>query len=500
MSRIKNTRRIIISVFINRVITMILPFLNRTASIWLLGVEFTGLNGLFSSIIQVFSLTEFGFHMAVSYSLYKPLAEKNIDEINIIMSMLKKVYYVVGLSIITLGACTVLFLPLLIKGNYPSSINIHILFLMYTFNSSISYFWTAYKGVLINADQRQDLTAKINTIVSIIVNLTQIFILLVLKNYYLYVFIMIIGSIISNLMINRVANIRYPYLKTLTGKISIPAEMKKQISGLMINSLSNVSRNSLDNLVISSTLGLVAVAKYGNYYIVYTAVFSLINIISNSMYASVGNSIVLKSKHENYENLLDFSLLYSWIAGWCAAAMACLYQPFMKIWVGEELMLSTGNMLLFVLYFYFINMNHMRNEYILGNAIWWKLKGAYLAEAIGNLVLNIFLGKIWGITGIIIATIITIFFCNYLMCNSVLFKTYFKGESIKVFYKQQFYYLAVAVAVTAVTYIFCIRFESIILRALICIFVPNCLFVVLYYPCDRWKSSMELVKRIVSVR
>ena len=145
-------------------------------------------------------------------------------------------------------------------------------------------------------------------------------------------------------------------------------------------------------------------------------------------------------------------------------------------------------------------MNHMRNEYILGNAIWWKLKGAYFAEAIGNLVLNIFLGKIWGITGIIIATIITIFFCNYLMCNSVLFKTYFKGESIKVFYKQQFYYLAVAVAVTAVTYIFCFCFESIILRALICIFVPNCLFVVLYYPCDRWKSSMELVKRIVSVR
>ena len=499
MSRIKNTRRIILSGVINRVLNLIFPFVNRTVIIWLLGAEFTGLSGLFTSILQVLSLTEFGFHMTVSYSLYKPLAEKNIEEINKIMSMLRKVYFLVGSTIIAMGLIIMPFIKFLIKGDYPDSINIYILFLLYLINSGISYFLFAYKGVLINADQRQDLTTRINTAVCVFVNIMQYVVLLIFRNFYLYVLMTIIGSIVSNLLINRAANKRYPYLKTLPGKIEIPSEMKKQISGLMINSLSNVSRNSLDNLVISSTLGLVVVTKYGNYFTIYSAVFGLINIISNSMGASVGNSIVLKSKHDNFENLLDFSLLYSWIAGWCAATMACLYQPFMQLWVGEELMLPTKDMLLFVLYFYLINMNHMRNEYILGNAIWWRLKGAYLAEAIGNLVLNIVLGKLWGITGIIIATNITIFFCNYLMCNSVLFKTYFKGESIKVFYKQQFYYLAVAIAVTGVAHLFCSRFESIIIRALICIFVSNCLFAVLFYPCSRWKSSIDLVKKIISV-
>ena len=180
--------------------------------------------------------------------------------------------------------------------------------------------------------------------------------------------------------------------------------------------------------------------------------------------------------------------------------MACLYQPFMKLWVGEDLMLPTYDMFLFVTYFYLINMNHMRNEYILGNPIWWKLKGAYLAEAIGNLVLNIVLGKMFGITGVIIATIVTIFFCNYLMCNSVLFKTYFKGESIKVFYRQQFYYLAVVAAVTGIVYNICKNIDFVVIRALICIVVPNCFFVAFFFPCSRWKSSMQLVKRIIRTR
>lgn len=500
MSRIKNTRRIIFSGAVNRAVNIIFQFVNRTVIIRLLGAEFTGLSGLFTSILQVLSLTELGFQITAAYSLYKPLAENNTDEINRIMTMLRKVYFIVGSSVFAIGLLLMPFLKFFIKGDYPSSINLYVLFLLYLVNSGISYFLFAYKGVLLSADQRQDLTTGVNTAITLLVNIMQFAVLLVFRNFYLYVLMTILGSVISNLLINRIANKRYPYLKTLPGKIEIPAEMKKQIGGLMINRLSNVSRNSFDNLIISSTIGLVATAQYGNYYSIYTAVFGLVGIISDSMTASVGNSIVLKSKHENFENLLDFSLLYSWVTGWCAVTMACMYQPFMKLWVGEDLMLPARDMFLFVAYFYLINMNHMRNEYILGNAIWWKLKKAYLLEAAANLVLNIILGKLFGITGVLIATNITIFCCNYLMCNSVLFKTYFKNEPIRVFYRQQFYYLAAAAAVTGAVYVMCGMIGSIVIKALICLIVPHCLFALLFLPCSRWKSSMQLVKMIIKIR
>ena len=180
--------------------------------------------------------------------------------------------------------------------------------------------------------------------------------------------------------------------------------------------------------------------------------------------------------------------------------MACLYQPFMKLWVGTELMLPNRDMLLFAVYFYLINMNHIRNQYIYGKGLWWEMKWSYLLESIGNLALNIVLGKLFGITGVLIATILTIFFCNYLMCNDVLFKNYFKHENIWEFYKQQFYYLLAAAVAIAVTYLLCRNIESIVLRGVICVFLPNVIFFVMYRPCSRWKSSMTYVKRVLKIR
>ena len=287
--------------------------------------------------------------------------------------------------------------------------------------------------------------------------------------------------------------------ESITTKTSYQS-IKKDLTGLMINRISNVSRNAFDNLIISSTLGLIATAIYGNYYMIYSAVFSLSVVFSGSMQASVGNSIAVRNEEENYENMLDFSLLYSWITGWCAVCMACLYQPFMKLWVGEELMLSELNMILFVVYFYFICMNHIRNQYLFGNAFWWQLKWAYLIESIGNLLLNIVLGKLFGITGVLIATILTIFLCNYLMCNHVLFKNYFKKESIWRFYRQQFYYLFSTVIGITATYMVCRMINNIIIIGVICIILPNFIFFILYLPCSRWKSSMIMVKRIVRRR
>ena len=499
-SRIQNTRRNLFSGFANMLVSIVLPFINRTVIIYTLGTDFAGLSGLFTSILQVLSLAEFGFNTVIVYYLYEPLTRNDTEAINRIMTLMRKVYHIVGSVILIGGAAVTPFLPHFIHGGYPDSINIYVLFLIYLLNSGISYFLFAYKEVILIADQRKDVISNINTLIKIAVNVMQFLALLIFRNYYLYVVVLILGTVVNNLLVNRSAAKRYPYLKKAQSNARLPAPMKKELVGLMCNRLSNVSRNAFDNLIISSTMGLTATTIYENYYMIYAGVCAVTVIVSTSMQASVGNSVAVRSEDDNYNNLLDFSLLYSMIAGWCAAALACLFQPFMKLWVGEELMLSEPNMLLFVVYFYFINMNHIRNLYIFGNAFWWKLKWAYFAEAVGNLILNIVLGKLFGFTGVLIATILTIFFCNYLMCNSVLFKSYFKSKRITQFYKQQFYYLFAAAAVTTVSYMLCRNLDSIILRGAISVTLPPVMLLVLYLPCSRWKSSMAIVRRIVKFR
>ena len=127
------------------------------------------------------------------------------------------------------------------------------------------------------------------------------------------------------------------------GKISkdLINDMKKQIRGLMIQKICGTTRNSLDSIFYISFLGLNMVAIYSNYYSIMTAIIGVMNIISTAIVPSIGNSIVTESVDKNYNDMNKFNFIYMWISGWCTICLACLFQPFMKIWMGEEYMFSS---------------------------------------------------------------------------------------------------------------------------------------------------------------
>ena len=499
-SRTKNTTRNIGAGLVNQIISIVLPFINRTAILWTLGAEFTGLAGLFSSILNVLNVAELGFNSAIVYSLYKPMADNDHKKICEIVSLFKKIYIIVGTVILLGGLAVMPFLTKLINGSYPDSINLYVVFFLYLINSSISYYMFAYKECLLVADQRQDVAKNIRTIVNVIRYLAQLLILIFTKDFYTYLIVAIFGTMLTNVLIHISVKKRYPFYKRISAKLKIPAEMKKQVGGLVINRICDTFRNSFDSLIISMFIGLTATAIYGNYYYIYSALYGIMLVISSAMSASVGNSIVKNSEETNYKHLLTFSQLYAGIVGFCTVALACFYQPFMKLWAGEELMLPNYDMLLFCVYFYVINMNNIRNQYVSGTGMWWKLRGSYIVEALANLALNFILGKIWGITGVILATIITIFVFNYLQRNAILFKNYFKKQSISKFYGQQFYYLILTTVGVVVSFVICeylLPFDgilNIILRGVICLTVPN----IIYYLGVRQTKTFDEAKAFVN--
>lgn len=500
-SRTKNTARNIGAGLLNQAISIVLPFINRTAILWTLGAEFTGLAGLFSSILNVLNIAELGFNTAIVYSLYRPMADKDHKKICEIVSLFKRIYLIVGTIILVGGIVIMPFLPNLISGSYPDTINLYVVYILYLANSVISYYLFAYKECLLIADQRQDVAKNIRTIVNIARYLVQFLVLVLTKDFYLYLIISIFGTIVTNLLIQISTIKHYPFYRDIKAKLKIPTEMKKQVNGLMINKICDTFRNSFDSLIISSFIGLTATAIYGNYYYIYSALYGVMLVIANAMSASVGNSIVKNTEETNYRHMLTFSQIFAGIMGFCTVALACLYQPFMKIWAGEDLLLPTFDMLLFCVYFYVINMNNIRNQYISGNGMWWKLKWSYIAEALANLGLNFILGKLFGITGVILATIITIFVFNYLQRNYILFKNYFKHQNIWEFYGEQFYYLLLTAIGLGVSYLLCEWLPvdgalNIVFRVLICVAVPNLIYLVGIKRTKRYKDTSEFVKRI----
>lgn len=455
-SRTRNTARNIAAGIVNRIVSIIFPFLNRTVILWVMGAEYTGLSGLFSAILEVLSLAELGFNTAIVYCMYKPMAEGDREKVRCYLTLIRKIYAIVGAVILAAGLCVTPFLTRLIHGTYPETINLYALYLLYLLNTVVSYFLFAYKETVLLADQRQDLTSNIRTAVNVIRYIAQFAALLITRNFYVYVMLLVAGTVVSNVLIQRCALKRYPDLICRKKqRLQMPAELKRQVGALLLGRMGDKFRNSFDSIIVSTLFGLVATTVYGNYFYIYSAVYGIMLAICNAMSGSIGNSIVTESVRKNYDDMRNFQFLFAWISCMCTACMAAAYQPFMRLWAGEELLLGEGDMLLFCLYFYLINMCSIRNQYISGTGIWWKLKGSYLIEAVLNLLLNIVLGKIWGVTGILLATVFTIFAFNYVSRTHVLFQSYFIGMSEGRFSLDQAEYTAATLVSVLAAYWIC---------------------------------------------
>lgn len=432
--KILNAKRNLSSSIINKMVNILLPFILRTIIIYILGDKFAGLNGLFTSLLNVLNLAELGFSSSITYSLYQPISQGDDDKICKILKYFKSIYRIIGVVILGIGLILTPFITFLINGDYPSNINIYVVFIMYLINTSLSYCLCGYKTALLDASQRIDLINKTNLLTHGIQYTLQIFALLLFENYYVYLIFLPLSTVFYNLVINYIFNKRFSKYKP-KGKLDIEEKnkIKKQVAGLMVGKLSDTSRNSFDNIIISYFLGLSIVAIYGNYYYIYSAVYSIMLAITHSLQAIIGNDIASMSEEKNYKVLIKLTQIFQIIICMFSCFMFILYQPFMMIWVGNEYLMTTFNMMLFCLYFYVINMNNTKNLYFSGCGLWWKSKKIFLLEAISNLILNIILGYFFGVSGVLIASIVTILLFNFILRTNMLFKIYFKKNPISFY-------------------------------------------------------------------
>lgn len=425
--RTENTIRNVVWGFANKIVMLVFPFIIRTIIIQYLGADYVGLSSLFSSILSVLSLAELGFGSAIIYCMYDPIANHDNERICALLSLYRKLYRLIGAIILVVGLSLIPLFQYIIKSDIPAGMNIYILYCIYLANTVLTYWLFAYKSSLLFAFQRNDVVSNISTVLHILMYIVQIAVLSIFRNYYVYVICIPFFSALINSTTAIASSRLFPDLKCMGNpsftQISI---VKKQAVGLLIQRLAFSSRNSFDSIIISMYLGLVAVGIYNNYMYVLNAVTTILAILFASMQAGLGNSIARESAEKNYNDFISISFLYMWISGICTIAILVLAQPFMEIWVGEELMYNLATVVLLSFYFLSMKTSDTVGAYVGATGLWWNCRFAYIAEAGVNLVLNLLLGKYLGIKGIIIASFISVVFVNVPFSIYVLYKYYFK--------------------------------------------------------------------------
>ena len=198
-----------ISSIASNIIIMLLGFIAQTVFIKLLGSEYLGLNSLFLNIISMLSITELGISSAIIYNLYKPLNDDNKEDIKSLMLFYKKCYFVIAFIILVIGLIILPFLNIIV-GTHNIEENIKIIFMLFISDSIFTYLFS-YKRSLLIADQKNYVINITHIICLIILNIIQISILFIFKNYYIYLIISILFKVIENISISLIVNHKYPY-------------------------------------------------------------------------------------------------------------------------------------------------------------------------------------------------------------------------------------------------------------------------------------------------
>ncbi len=179
-----------------QILIVVLNFVVKTIFIKTLGSEYLGINGLFSNIITMLSLADLGIGLAIPYSLYKPLATKDEKKIKGLMKYYSKIYTVIGIIVLVIGLSLIPVLPYIIK-DMPDISNIYLIYALFVIHSASSYFFI-YKKFLIDSDQKGYISSRIVFAFSSILSIIQIVILILTKDFILF----LVSSIILHLILS----------------------------------------------------------------------------------------------------------------------------------------------------------------------------------------------------------------------------------------------------------------------------------------------------------
>ena len=239
------------------------------------------------------------------------------------------------------------------------------------------------------------------------------------------------------------------------------------------------------------------------------ALVAISQILMTAMTPGVGNSLVIESREKNYADMRRFNFMYMIIAGWASICMLCLYQPFVRVWIGEKLMLSNPAVIALCLYFYMLKMGDMRWVYTEAAGLWWECRHLMVIETVANIILNIVLVKLWGVVGIIVATIISLLFINFFGSTRIVFNHYFKNGKLFEFFADHLRYFVVTLIITVITYAACRgagtlisggKWAQFLIRIPISAILPVPLYYLLYCRTHEFKEAFAWAKRKIPKR
>ncbi|MFE4879352.1 lipopolysaccharide biosynthesis protein [Bacillus mycoides] len=503
MRTMHSIKNISISIF-SQIIIVILGFISRKIFLDSLGIEYLGIDGLLTNILSMLVLIEAGIGASIVYNLYKPLAENDQNKIIALVQLYKKIYRILAMTVLVISVMIYPFLSYLMKDGDDIS-NVAIIYLIFVAKNVITYL-NAHKRSLINADQRGYILVRVDLVFQVLTTIFKIFILLYTKNYILYLIIELSIYTIQNVVNGRVVSKNYPYIKTKE-KYSIDKETKENliinVKAMFLHNIGGYIVFGTDNILISSFVGLAMVGIYSNYTMIINQLSALVNPILNGIEASVGNLIATENNDKSYSIFKVIYLVNFWIFSFCTIFLYNLLEPFIGWWLDKKYLLNNIVFVVILINFYLTGMRTAIAIFKNKAGLFVQDKYVPLVEAIINLSLSIVLVKIFGLVGIFIGTAISTIATVLWIQPYIVYKNLFK-KSVLNYFTTYVFYVFLTVVTGFITTSICNyfieggTFISLIGKGVICLLVPNVIYILVFYKSIEFKYIRNIFSMMLS--
>lgn len=488
--------------FIAQATAILMGFFTRVVFTRTLSEGYVGINGLFTDILNILSLSELGVGTAITYALYGPIARNDTEKQQILMGMFRTFYRITACFVLIAGLCLIPFLDILMKDR-PDVDHLIVIYILYLTNSVVSYL-LIYKKTLVDAHQMNYITVMYHNGFLVLQDICQIIVLLLTGNFILFLVIAVVCTISGNVCMSRKADKLFPYLKEPCNK-RLPQNERRDIfqnvKAMLMHKIGNVVVNNTDNLLISSFVGVVTAGIYSNYFLIIGSVRQVLDQAMLGVTASVGNLGVTEEKEKVGQIFDRLFFIGYWLFGFAGICLMELLNPFVELAFGKKYLFHREIVLILCINFF---INGMRRAVLIfkeSMGLFWYDRYKAVAEAVLNLVISVLLVTHFGVAGVFVGTFCSTVLTSVWVEPYVIYK-YRLERPVTGFFVKYAGYFGVMAAVWGITE-YCCRFISgqvffvLVLRLIICLTIPNILLWLVYRKTVEWRELWSLLKRIV---
>lgn len=435
------------------ILSLFLAFFSRKVFLNCLGAEFIGLTGMLMNIMSFLSVAELGIGTSIVYFLYKPLQEDNHERINEIMSMLAFLYRCIGLIIGSCGILISLFFPWWF-GHLGTGLPL-VYFAFYSFlATTVSAYVFNYKQLLVSANQKQYLVNAYFQTIAIVQSLTQILLAYYYRNLWLWVVVGLVFTIIGIIVFNIRIRQLYPWLRInlKEGRENLKRypEILKKTRQIFVQRIKDFILYKSDELLVGMFVSVVQVAFYGNYTIITSKLNFLVNVLSDGMNAGVGNLVAEGDEKNIMKVFWELTAVRFLISGAIVFSLLLFLQPFVACWFGNQYRLSDLIVFLLVFNIFIYLSRGVVENYISAHGLYSDVWVAWTELGL-NICITLCLAPFYGIVGILLGKILSVFFIALFWKPYFLFSRGLK-KSVAVYWCGMMPYYLLFAVFTGVTF------------------------------------------------